>query len=102
MHIIINHKQSTFIQGRGILGSIIVANEVIEEVRKKKSKCIIVKANFEKAYDSGDWNFLFYMLQRMGFGNTWIKWINIFLESSSISILVNGSPSKSYKGSKIE
>ena len=62
MHIIIDHKQSAFIQGRSILDSIIVANEVIEEVRKKKSKCIVVKADFEKAYDSVEWSFLFYML----------------------------------------
>jgi len=51
---ITDHKQSTFIQGRDILDSIIVANEVIEEVRKKKSKCIIIKADFEKAYNSVD------------------------------------------------
>jgi len=91
MHTIIDQKQQTFIQGRGILDSIIVANEAIEEVRKKKKKCIIVKADFEKAYDSMDWNFLLYMLQMMGFENTWIKLIRSCLRSSSISILVNGN-----------
>jgi len=57
MYIIIDHKQSTFIQGRGIIDIIIAANEVIEEVKKKKSKCIIVKADFEKVYVSVTENF---------------------------------------------
>ena len=40
------------------------------------------------------------MLQRMGFGNTRIKWIRSCLESSSISILVNGSPTEQFQPAK--
>jgi len=43
-----------------------VANEVIKEVRKNKSKCITVKADFEKAYDSVDW--IFYFICYRGWG----------------------------------
>lgn len=40
------------------------------------------------------------MLKKLGFRNTWIKWNRSFLESSSISILVNRSPSKQFQPTK--
>ena len=54
------------------------------------------KVDFEKAYDSVSWSFLDYMLDRMGFNPTWRKWIKACLQSATISILVNGSPTKEF------
>ena len=54
------------------------------------------KVDFEKAYDSVSWSFLDYMLDRMGFNLTWRKWIKACLQSATISILVNGSPTKEF------
>jgi len=42
------------------------------------------------------WDFLSYMMKRMGFCTKWIKWINGCLKSISISILVNGSPTDEF------
>ena len=36
----------------------------------------------------------------MGFSATWIKWIRIYLESSSISILVNGNLTEQFQPTK--
>ena len=55
------------------------------------------KVDFEKAYDSVSWHFLFYMMRRMGFHEKWIGWIKGCLSSTSISILVNGSPTSEFK-----
>ena len=49
---VIDYCQSAFIKGRGILDSILEANEVVEEIRRKKKKAMIVKVDYEKAYDS--------------------------------------------------
>ncbi|GJS06816.1 reverse transcriptase domain, reverse transcriptase zinc-binding domain protein, partial [Tanacetum coccineum] len=38
----------------------------------------------------------FGITRRIGFGNKWIKWVNTCLRSSSMSILVNGSPSEKF------
>jgi len=51
-----------------------------------------MKIDFEKAYDSITWNFMYYMMTRMGFFEKWVHWIKECLESSTISILVNGIP----------
>jgi len=79
---------------------VVVANEVIDDVRRKRDKCIIVKVDFEKAYDSIDWAFLMYMMGRLGFCSKWIRWIRGCLESSTISVLVNGSPTWEFKPQK--
>ena len=35
---------------------------------------------------------LYYMLERLSFCAQWIRWIKCCLESASVSVLVNGSP----------
>jgi len=57
------------------LDSIIVANEIVEEYRIKKKMLAIVKVDYEKAYDSVSWDFLYYMMTRLEFCTKWIRWI---------------------------
>jgi len=40
------------------------------------------------------------MLGRLGFHYTWIKWIRGCMESASVSILVNGSPTEEFRPSR--
>lgn len=40
------------------------------------------------------------MMRRLGFGSKWIDWIRICLLLSTISILVNGSPTQEFLVSK--
>ena len=94
---IIDERQSTFIKGRQLLHGVLVANEVVEEVRRSKRPCMVFKVDFEKAYDSVSWQFLLYMLKRMGFHERWIRWIRGCLTSASMSVLVNGSPTAEFK-----
>jgi len=53
--------------------------------------------DFEKAYDSVRWEFLYDMMRKMGFHMKWISWIQGCLESASISVLVNESPTDEFK-----
>ena len=34
---------------------------------------------------------------RLGFCEKWVQWIRAFLESATVSVLVNGSPTKEFK-----
>jgi len=77
-----------------------LVNEVVNEVRRIKDKCTIIKVDFEKTYDSVNWEFLLYMMTRLDFCNKWIKWIRGCLESSTISVLVNGSPTEQFSPTK--
>lgn len=93
---IIDERQSAFIEGRQLLHSVIVANEVVEEAKRGQKPCMLFKVDFERAYDAVSWSFLSYMMSRMGFCNKWICWIQACLKSASISVLVNGSPTAEF------
>ena len=94
---VIDVNQSAFLEGRGLLDSVLVANETVDFLKKEKKSGLMVKVDFEKAYDSVNWKFLFYMMGRLGFSPIWIKWIKACLESASVSVLVNGSPTEEFK-----
>jgi len=44
----------------------------MDELKRRKGSGVIVKLDFEKAYDSVNWEFLFYMLGKLGFCGKWI------------------------------
>jgi len=64
---VINIRQSTFLEGRGLLDNILVANEVLEEMKRKNKSCMFFKVDYEKAYNFVRWDFIYYMLGRLGF-----------------------------------
>ncbi|XP_071717846.1 uncharacterized protein [Rutidosis leptorrhynchoides] len=70
--------------------------EAIDYLNKKRLKSLVFKVDFEKAFDSLNWDFLLEMMKRMGFGERWRRWLLACLKSSSISILVNGSPTNEF------
>ncbi|GKV45963.1 hypothetical protein SLEP1_g52987 [Rubroshorea leprosula] len=93
---IVGEQQMAFLNGRQLMDGVVIANEVIDEVKKKKKEAFLLKIDFEKAYDKVSWSFLDFMLQRMGFSNMWRKWIMECLSSSMVSVLVNGSPTRQF------
>ncbi|XP_028074331.1 uncharacterized protein LOC114276709 [Camellia sinensis] len=93
---IIDRVQSAFLSGRNIMDGVLVANEIVDWWKKTNRKGLIIKLDFEKAYDTVNWNFLFQMLENFGFGPTWTKWIKECISSARVSILVNGSPSTEF------
>jgi hypothetical protein len=66
----------------------------VELAKKRNRECLILKVDFEKAYDSVDWSFLEYMLRRLGFHAKWIAWMKSCVFGGSMLILINGSPTE--------
>jgi hypothetical protein len=73
---------------------VLVINEIVDFAKRTGRKCLIFKADFEKAYDSVEWSFLEYMLGRFGFDEKWKSWIRACVFAGNMSILVNGSPTE--------
>ena len=92
----IGETQIAFVSGRQILDGALVANEIVHWLKKKKSG-VLAKMDFQKAYDTIDWAALDMVLEVMGFGCKWRKWVQTCISSASISILINGSPTKPFK-----
>ena len=93
---LISDSQSAFIKGCQILDGILVANEVVDEARKCKKELILFKVDFEKAYDSVDWNHLCEVMVKMGLPTLWHKWIKECIGAATASVLVNGSPADEF------
>ena len=47
-----------------------------------------------------EWDFLDYMMLRLGFDVKWIKWIKTCLNSATVSILINGCSTKEFRPSR--
>ncbi|KAJ0818578.1 putative RNA-directed DNA polymerase [Helianthus annuus] len=97
MNDVISENQSAFVGGRNILDSPLIVSEMVTWANKSKSKMLILKVDFEKAYDTINWKFLFKVMEKMGFPERWIKWIKGCLVSGKGSVLVNGSPTSEFK-----
>lgn len=49
---LIGEEQSAFLEGRSMLDSILVANELVHDAKNKDKETMVFKVDFEKAYDS--------------------------------------------------
>ena len=64
---IINIAQNAFIKGRNIMEGVMCLHEILHDTRCKKKEGLILKLDFEKAYDKISWNFLMDCLRQRGF-----------------------------------
>ncbi|RVW37936.1 Transposon TX1 uncharacterized 149 kDa protein [Vitis vinifera] len=97
---VISKAQGAFVEGRQILDAVLIANEAIDSTLKNNESAILCKLDIEKAYDNVDWTFILTVMQKMGFGEKWIRWIKWCISTASFSVLVNGTPTGFFQSSK--
>jgi hypothetical protein len=73
--------QTAFMPGRHILESVLVLHETTHELHRKEMDGVLLKIDFEKAYDKVRWSFLQQVLRMKGFDPKWCQWINSFIVS---------------------
>jgi hypothetical protein len=86
---IINRSQNAFIKGRNIMDGVLSLHDILHDSRVKKKNGIILKLDFEKAYDKISWSFLLEALKQRGFNDSWCKWIEKVVCSGTLSVRVN-------------
>jgi len=72
---VISKNQTAFITWRSILDGVVILQEVVHELKRTKQEGIILKLDFEKAYDRVSWHFLEEVLTKKGFSQKWVSWM---------------------------
>ena len=65
---VVSSTQNAFIEGTQILDTTLIANEAIDSLLKRNESGVLCKLDIEKVYNHLNYNFLFLVMQRMGFG----------------------------------
>ena len=99
---LISPIQAAFVPGRRGLNNIIIAQELIHSLDKKKGKggFMTIKVDLAKAYDRIEWSFIHKVLKAFHFPQNLIELIMSCVTTTSISILFNGSKLNSFKPSR--
>jgi len=97
---VVRQSQTAFMPGRNILEGAVVLHETIHELHKKKKNGVILKLDFEKAYDKVNWSFVQQTLRMKGFSSTWCKWIEEVVSRGSVGIKVNEKVGRNFQTRK--
>lgn len=93
LNYIIGECEHAFVYGRQISDAILIVNEIADEVIRHNMTGTLCKLDMENFFDHVIWNFIDYMLNKMGFGAKWRGWIRSCISTASFAIIVNGGPS---------
>jgi hypothetical protein len=58
VHTVVRRTQTAFMPRRHILEGVVVLHETIHELRRRKLDGVLLKIDFEKAYDKVKWDVL--------------------------------------------
>lgn len=94
---VIGPDQTGFIKGKNILEGVVILHEVIHELKSKNKKGLILKIDFEKAYDRVHWDFLEEVLKGKGFPDKWTSWVMQTVKGGKVYVNVNGQRSPYFR-----
>ena len=77
-----------------------VVHEIVHSVSSSQQLGVVLKLDYEKAYDRVSWDFLFEVLRTRGFSPTWIRWIELLVIKGSVEVNLNGEESSFFNPGK--
>ena len=87
---LISTTQSGFVEGRFIGDSTRFVYDIMSYTEYKNINGLLMLIDFEKAFDSISWRFMYDVFLFMGFGTDMLKWIKLFNNEVSATVLQAG------------
>ena len=100
IHLIVAKDQTCGVPGRYIGENVAFLRDVVSYATTFDAPVVILSLDQEKAFDRVDWNFMHATLRKMGFGTSFLKWVNLFYTSVQSSVNVNGYLSRFFSLSR--
>ena len=91
---IISRSQTGYLSGRYIGESTRLVYDLMHYVESNNQPGLLMLIDFEKAFDSISWRFLYNVLDYFGFDHHLIKWIKLFNSNINAFVLQCGNLSK--------
>ena len=93
----IGEEQSAYIKGRFIGENARLILDIFDYCENENKDGILLFLDFEKAFDSVEWKFLFKTLESFNFGDAFIKWMKILYKNPLFRLKNNGWISRTCK-----
>ena len=94
---IIHENHYGFIKGKSIQDCLAWVFEYIHQCEHSGREIVLLKLDFEKAFDLVEHDLIFSMMEKLGFDNKWIQWVRLLLDSGHSSVLLNSIPGNSFQ-----
>nr|XP_051212000.1 uncharacterized protein LOC127329534 [Lolium perenne] len=99
-HRTIDRSQSAFIKGRCLHEGVLALHEIAHELRVKKLKGLLLKLDFEKAFDRVSWDFLREVLLRKGFSPMIVHRLMQLVSGGHTAVNVNGVIGENFRNAR--
>jgi hypothetical protein len=94
---LVHKNQYGFIKSRSIQDCLAWCFEYIHQCKQSRREAIILKLDFEKAFDTVEHTAIIQVLQHMSFPDRWISWVKAILSSGTSSVILNGVAGRKFK-----
>jgi hypothetical protein len=97
---IIPKNQGGFIKGRQILDNLVLVQEAIHSSTQRKEKGMVIKLDLANAFDRVRHEYLFTVMEKMGFSQKFTTWVKACIAAPWIAPLVNGRSTEFFQASR--
>jgi hypothetical protein len=91
---LIHQNQYVFNKSRSIQDCLAWSFEYLHLCHQSRKELVILKLDFEKAFDKIEHEVITLMMRQKGLPERWIDWISSILSSGTLVVLLNSVPSK--------
>lgn len=90
IHLVVHQDQTCGVPGRYIGENVAFLRDVVDFSTASNTPVVILSLDQEKAFDRVEWSFMRDTLVSMGFGPSFVRWVDLFYHDVQSAVNVNG------------